>query len=97
MLADEQTPWHPSALASCLKVRGAQLQQSITDLQMQAMGRKSLRFIAPQQMADFPVSTLWPDYLVGKTSVALITRAATIYGGTLQIQRTIIAKMAFGV
>ena len=97
ILADEQSHWHPTALASCLKVRGAQLQQEITALQQEAMGVKGLRYMAPHELDQFPVSALWPDYLVGKTSVALIARAATIYGGTLQVQRGIIARTAFGV
>ena len=97
ILADEQSHWHPTALASCLKVRGAQLQQEITALQQEAMGVKGLRYMAPHELDQFQVSALWPDYLVGKTSVALIARAATIYGGTLQVQRGIIARTAFGV
>ena len=96
-LAGEKTRWNATAVASSLKVRGAQLQQKITDLQMEALGRKGLRYIAPEEMVDFPATALWPDYFVGKSSVALITRAATIYGGTVQIQRSLIARLAFGV
>ena len=38
-----------------------------------------------------------PDYVAGRTSDYLIARAATIYGGSQQVQRGIIAKLAFGL
>jgi hypothetical protein len=42
-------------------------------------------------------SAAWPPYVLGKTTTYLGARAATIYGGSLQIQKGIISKLAFGL
>jgi alkylation response protein AidB-like acyl-CoA dehydrogenase len=39
----------------------------------------------------------WPLYVPGRTAAALIARASTIYGGSKEIQKNIIAKLAFGL
>lgn len=96
VLTEEKTRWDPTAIASCLKVRGSQLQQRITELQMLAMGSKGLRLIERGDYDGVVGGDVWHEDLAGKTNVALICRAATIYGGTLQIQRNIIAKLALG-
>jgi len=86
-----------AAAASVLKIRGSELQQEVTMLQVDLLGAKSLRYfeVAP---ALPPAPTVdWPDYVPGRTAVALINRAATIYGGTKQVQKNILAKLAFGL
>jgi hypothetical protein len=35
--------------------------------------------------------------MLGVTPTAMITRAATIYGGARQVQKNIVAKLAFGL
>lgn len=97
VLANEQVNWNPTAIASSLKISGSQLQQKITSLQVEALGVKSLRYISPEEMGSFMADKEWPEYVIGKTSVALITRASTIYGGALQVQKNIVAKLAFGL
>ena len=39
----------------------------------------------------------WPDDLPGVSSCMLQTRAVTIYGGAKEIQKNIIAKLAFNL
>jgi len=95
VLAHEETSFPEAAAASVLKIRGSELQQEITLLQVDALGAKSLRYFEPSPVAP-PASEIWPDYVAGRTTVALITRAATIYGGTKQVQKNILAKLAFG-
>lgn len=95
VLAHEETSFPEAAAASVLKIRGSELQQEITLLQVDALGAKSLRYFEPSPVAH-PASEIWPDYVAGRTTVALITRAATIYGGTKQVQKNILAKLAFG-
>ena len=96
VLAHEETEFPEAAAASVLKVRGSELQQEITMLQVDALGAKSLRYYEPGW--DEPVaSSEWPDYVAGRTTIALINRAATIYGGSKQIQKNILAKLAFGI
>jgi alkylation response protein AidB-like acyl-CoA dehydrogenase len=95
VLAKEESAWPEAAAASVLKIRGSELQQDITLLQVDALGARSARYYEPSPDAPTP-SALWPDYVAGRTTVALITRAATIYGGTKQVQKNILAKLAFG-
>jgi len=99
VLAKEARPYSASVIASALKLRGSELQQLITELQVDLLGARSLRFYPPKESEQQRVSDdpLWPDYVPGKTGIALITRAATIYGGSRQVQRNLIAKHAFGL
>jgi len=96
VLAHEETDFPEAAAASVLKVRGSELQQEITMLQVDALGAKSLRYDEPTWDAP-AASAEWPDYVAGRTTIALITRAATIYGGSKQVQKNILAKLAFGL
>ncbi|GGC03389.1 acyl-CoA dehydrogenase [Novosphingobium endophyticum] len=96
VLAHEETDTPEAAAASVLKIRGSELQQEITMLQVDALGEKALRFYEASPVAP-PPSEAWPDYVPGRTAVALIARAATIYGGTKQVQKNILAKLAFGL
>ena len=96
VLAHEESAYPEAAAASVLKIRGSELQQAITELQVDALGARALRYYEPGPAAPTP-SELWPDYVAGRTTVALITRAATIYGGTKQVQKNILAKLAYGV
>ena len=98
VLADEKTKYHSIAVAAVLKIHGSELQQKVADLQMEAMGPRALRAfpndVVPANAAE---AALWPETIPGKTAAAMIARASTIYGGSLQVQRGIIAKLAFGL
>jgi alkylation response protein AidB-like acyl-CoA dehydrogenase len=94
VLAKEASAYPEAAAASVLKIRGSELQQEITQLQVDALGAKGCRYYAASPQAPTPTE-LWPDYVPGRTAVALIARAATIYGGTKQVQKNILAKLAY--
>jgi alkylation response protein AidB-like acyl-CoA dehydrogenase len=100
VLTDEKTRWNDSAIASALKVRGSQLQQRITMLAMDALGPRSLRSIETLNdpiVGDASQFDNWPDDVPGVASTALQSRATTIYGGSLEVQKNIIARLAFGL
>lgn len=97
VLAHEELDEPEAAAASVLKIRGSELQQEITMLQVDAMGAKSLRFFDAAPVPPPAPTDVWPDYAPGRTTVALINRAATIYGGSKQIQKNILARLAFGL
>lgn len=94
-LADEDFAYHRTAAASTLKVAGSRLQQSISELQVDILGPLSMRSCTFEPDERMPFGPLWPGDIAGRTSAALILRAATIYGGTLQVQKGIISKLAF--
>jgi len=96
VLAKEEFSYHLTAVASVLKVVGSKLQQSITELEVDLLGARSMRFF-PIELSRRTSEPLWPDHVAGRTAVALGNRASTIFGGTLQVQKNILAKLAFGL
>jgi alkylation response protein AidB-like acyl-CoA dehydrogenase len=80
----------PGADASMLKIRGTEVQQMITELMMQAVGPMAQPFKAVDDGSIDPfTSRLAPRYFN--------YRKASIYAGSNEIQRNIIAKMTLGL
>ncbi len=80
----------PGADVSMLKIRGTEVQQAITELMMQAVGPMAQPFVAVAGGAiDHVTSRLAPRYCN--------FRKASIYAGSNEIQRNIIAKMTLGL
>jgi alkylation response protein AidB-like acyl-CoA dehydrogenase len=80
----------PGADVSMLKIRGTEVQQMITELMMQAAGPMAQPFMAVEGGAiDHFTSRLSPRYFN--------YRKASIYAGSNEIQRNIIAKMTLGL
>jgi len=86
-------------VVSALKLRGSALQQRVTELQVDALGLRSLRQWSHDEgeVLDADEARRWPAHVPGRTAQALIARASTIYGGSQEIQKNIIAKLAFGL
>lgn len=93
-LCREEFKYNSTAAASTLKIAGSRLQQTINEFQVDMIGVRAMRKF-PFEVADRTEAPLWPDYTENATPRALVMRAATIYGGTLQIQKGIISKLAF--
>ena len=96
VLADEPSAWGPMVAPSVLKVTGSRLQQAITELQVDMLGLQSLRYFDPYEQ-DFSADQIWSESVRGRMSAALTARASTIYGGTEQIQKNILSKVAFNL
>ncbi len=80
----------PGADVSMLKIRGTEIQQMITELMMQAVGPNAQPFAAVEDGAvDAYASRLAPRYFN--------YRKASIYAGSNEIQKNIIAKMTLGL
>lgn len=99
MLANEKRDYPTSAIASALKVRGSDLQQAITEIQIDVIGSKALRRYDRDTVCagQFDLDAFWHDDVPGRTYGAIYSRSATVYGGSRQIQGNIIAKTAFGL
>ncbi len=80
----------PGAEVSLLKIRGTEIQQALTELMVQAVGPLAQPF-KPIDAADFDqfAAALTPRYCN--------YRKTTIYAGSNEIQRNIIAKMSLGL
>jgi alkylation response protein AidB-like acyl-CoA dehydrogenase len=100
VLTQEQSSWDATAVASGLKVRGSEIQQRVTELALDALGWQSLRAV---EGFDDPLAgeaaqnDRWPADVPGVSSAMLQARAVTIYGGAREVQKNIIARLAFGL
>ncbi len=99
VLSQEKSRQNLDAVVSALKLRGSALQQRVTDLQVDALGLRALRLWehGEGEVISAPESARWPEFVPGRTAGALFARASTIYGGSQEIQKNIIAKLAFGL
>ena len=84
-LAAAQLGRAPGAESSILKIVGTETQQEVTELTMDAMGHNALGWL------DSPIETL-PEHEHSVASEFNYLRAATIYGGSNEIQKNIISK-----
>ena len=99
VLSGETNRQSVDAVVSALKLRGSALQQRVTELQLEALGLQALRQWGhgEGEVLEGEEALRWPAYVPGRTAQALIARASTIYGGSQEIQKNIIAKLAFGL
>lgn len=79
--------------ASLLKLRGTEVIQSITELTVEVLGYGGLSFDPRQDGAQW--STLLPDIAQGRMEEFLFMRAATIYGGSSEMQKNIAARLIY--
>jgi len=82
--------------AAALKLRASELQQEILQVMTDALARHGLAFQADALMASWNGELVGPSESPGLLYEQLTRRAATIYGGSSEIQREIIAKNTFG-
>src|SRR4029453_17247923 len=80
----------PGAEVSLLKIKGTEIQQSLTELMMQTAG--------PFAQAFRPVDSMDFDYFTSRLAARYCNmRKTTIYAGSNEIQRNIISKMTLGL
>ena len=84
-LAAAQVGHAPGAESSVLKIVGTELQQEVTELSMDALGHNAMGWL------DSPEAAL-PSHQQAIASQFNYLRAATIYGGSNEIQKNIISK-----
>ena len=97
ILSEEKAGRPPGAEASFLKMRGTEIQQALTELQMKAVGWYGLPFVPEAMHAGWNEEPIGPDYAAPLAAAYFLTRRATIYGGSNEIQRNIIAKAVLGL
>jgi len=95
-LGGQQVDGTPGVEASMLKILGSELQQSISRLSVDALARRGLPFSPSTVLSGEPESAPLPEGASGMLKEYLYLRAATIYGGSNEIQRNILAKVLLG-
>jgi alkylation response protein AidB-like acyl-CoA dehydrogenase len=89
-VAGDEADGKPNPASSILKLRGTQLQQAVTDLLVEVAGPDALPFEAGDTV-DVPG---WAQYAAPRY---LNFRKTSIYGGSNEVQRTIIASTILGL
>lgn len=88
---------NPGPISSMLKIRGTEVSQMYSELLIEAIGLDGM----PQQLQALEVGSgvapVTPEYALTAMPYYLNTRAASIYGGSNEVQRGIIAKAVLGL
>ena len=87
----------PGAEASILKIRGSEIQQEITELTLEASGYHAFPFQVNTVSEGSNEPTVGPSWAVTAAPKYFNTRKTTIYGGSNEIQKNILAKMVLGL
>ena len=88
VLSAEHARKAPGPEASILKIKGTEIQQAISELMMQAVGAYAL---------PFKQDDVGPDYATHLGAGYCNLRKLSIFGGSNEIQKNIIAQMILGL
>jgi alkylation response protein AidB-like acyl-CoA dehydrogenase len=95
MLAAENAGRAPGVEASMLKIKGTEVQQRLNELALEALGpHAALRVRRGLSLGDVPVA--FPES-VGIADTYFNMRKTSIFGGSNEIQRNILAKAVLGL
>jgi alkylation response protein AidB-like acyl-CoA dehydrogenase len=87
----------PGPEASILKIKGTEIQQELTEMMMDAVGPYALPHL-PMAWGDHWIGAhVGPDYAAPLAARYFNYRKTSIYGGSNEIQRNIIAQMVLGL
>jgi alkylation response protein AidB-like acyl-CoA dehydrogenase len=87
----------PDPLSSVLKVKGTELLQATTELAMDVGGPLSMPFWDEEMEILSNEPELGPQWATSATRGYLFLRAASIYGGTNEIMKSIVSKAVLGL
>jgi alkylation response protein AidB-like acyl-CoA dehydrogenase len=87
----------PGPEASILKIKGTEIQQAITELAMEAVGPYALPFTPDAMALEHADAGVGPEYAAPLAARYFNMRKTTIYGGSNEIQRNIIAQAVLGL
>jgi alkylation response protein AidB-like acyl-CoA dehydrogenase len=83
---------NPGAKSSMYKLMGSEIGQQIAELQTEAIGFYALPFMPETRVPGNNIPYPGPEYARTVTAKYLNGRASTIYAGSSEVQRTILAK-----
>jgi len=88
----------PNPASSVLKIKGSELQQATTELLMDVVGPYALPFEPEREDGErWNEPAIGPDWAASIAPTYFNTRKVSIYGGSNEIQRSIIAKAILGL
>ncbi len=88
----------PNPMSSVLKIKGSEIQQATTELLMDVVGPYALPFEPEREDGTrWNEPPVGPDWAASIAPTYFNTRKVSIYGGSNEIQRSIIAKAILGL
>ncbi|MBZ0216101.1 MAG: acyl-CoA dehydrogenase family protein, partial [Fimbriimonadaceae bacterium] len=96
-LASVQTGGSPGPESSILKIKGTEIQQAITELFVELAGNYALAFLPDYYTAGSNIEAVGPHFAAQAGSTYFNYRKTSIYGGSNEIQKNIIAKAVLGL
>jgi len=95
-LAAESEGKGPGPESSILKVKGTEIQQRLTELTLEAAGNYAAPYFRqfPETSNEYPIG---PEFAHTVAPTYFNMRKTSIYGGSNEIQRNIIAKAILGL
>ena len=93
-LAGESAGKGPGPESSILKIKGTEIQQRLTELTLEAAGHYGAPYL---RNAPHNLGAVGPDDAHGVAGAYYNMRKTSIYGGSNEIQRNIIAKVVLGL
>lgn len=97
MLSALKNGEQPGAAANVLKIKGSELQQDISEAMMDAVGEHAFAYDPHAWSDGTPGNTAVPPEAAGLAGIYFNTRKVTIYGGSNEIQRNILASRTLGL
>ena len=96
VLSAQQSGKNPLDIAGLLKIRGSEIQQRYSELMMLAAGPYALPWIREAMDAGWQGEFVGAPYLAPLAATYLNMRKTTIYGGSNEVQRTIVSQTVLG-
>ena len=91
------TKGKPNPASSILKIKGSEIQQATTELLLDLVGPYAMPFIPEAEAeGDNDPMSIGPDYAAEAAPTYFNWRKVSIYGGSNEIQRNIVAKAILG-
>jgi hypothetical protein len=96
VLSAEKSGKNPLDIAGLLKIKGSEIQQRYSELMMLAAGPYAIPFIREAMEAGYQGEFVGAAWLAPLAATYLNMRKTTIYGGSNEVQRNIVAQTVLG-
>lgn len=96
VLSAEKSGKNPLDIAGLLKIKGSEIQQRYSELMMMAAGPYALPFIREAMEAGYQGDYVGAATLAPLAATYFNMRKTTIYGGSNEVQRNIVAQTVLG-
>ena len=87
----------PGTEVNLLKIRGSEMQQTISELLVEAVGYYANPYIPDSRDPGWNEEPIGPDYAASLAPEYFNWRKSSIYAGSNEIQKNIISKMVLGL